>query len=65
MVFNITLQKIWNGNHLDFTFKNKESFHKIIGTKGNNDLNKFLLKKIKKNFNQQITNINQIGINTD
>ena len=49
--------KLWNGDHLDFTFKNKESFHKIIGAKGNNDLNKFLLKKIKKNFNQQITNI--------
>ena len=49
--------KLWNGNHLDFTFKNRENFHKVIGIKGNNDLNKFLLKKIKKNFNQQITNI--------
>ena len=49
--------KIWNGDHLDFTFKNKESSSKIIGAKGNNDLNKFLLKKIKKNFNQQITNV--------
>ena len=49
--------KLWNGNHLDFTFKNKENFQKIIGVKGNNDLNKFLLKKIKTNFNQQITNI--------
>lgn len=49
--------KLWNGNHLDFTFKNRENFHKVIGIKGNNDLNKFLLKKIKKNLNEEIKHI--------
>ena len=49
--------KFWNGNHLDFTLKKKEKLQKIIGIQGNNDVNKFLLKEIKKNLNQQITNI--------
>ena len=49
--------KLWNGNHIDFTFKNKSNSQKIIGVRGNNDLNKYLIKKIKKKFNQEITNI--------
>lgn len=49
--------KIWTGNHIDFTFKKREQSHKIIGVKGNNDLNKYLLKNIKKNLDQEISNI--------
>ncbi len=49
--------KIWGGNHLDFTFKNEMNCLKIIGVKGNNDLNKYLLKKIKKKLNQEIISI--------
>ncbi len=49
--------KEWSGNHLDFTFKARSASKKIIGVKGNNDLNKYLLKKIKKNLNCEIINI--------
>ena len=49
--------KYWDGNHIDFTLKNRLDTRKIIGVKGNNDFNKFLLKNIKKNLNQEITNI--------
>ena len=49
--------KIWNGNHLDFTLKTGDKSNKIIGVKGNNDLNKYLLKNIKKNLNNEVKNI--------
>ncbi len=49
--------KIWEGNHLDFTFKNKVNSKKVIGVKGNNDINKYLLRNIKKNLGKEITNI--------
>ena len=49
--------KVWEGDHLDFTFKKKLETIKIIGNKGNNSLNKFLLKKIKKNLGQEIIGI--------
>ena len=49
--------KSWSGNHLDFTFKNNPNYLKIIGARANNDLNKYLLKNIKKNLNQEITYI--------
>ena len=49
--------KIWEGNHLDFTFKQTSNYKKIIGIKGNNDINKYLLKNIKKNLNQEIIDI--------
>ena len=49
--------KIWSGNHLDFTFRNNFNSKKIIGVRGNNDLNKYLLKNIKKNLSHEITNI--------
>ena len=42
--------KIWDGNHLDFTFKKKENNRKFIGNKGNNVISKYYTKKIKKNF---------------
>ena len=49
--------KYWDGNHLDFTLKKKINTSKVIGVNGNNDLNKYLLKNIKKNLNQEIINI--------
>ena len=49
--------KYWDGNHIDFTFKNRFKSQKIIGVKGNNDLNKHLLKNIKKNLSQEIIKI--------
>ncbi len=49
--------KFWEGNHIDFTFKNSLNSQKIIGVKGNNDFNKYLIKNIKKNLGQQIINI--------
>lgn len=49
--------KEWSGNHLDFTFKKKISYSKLIGKKGNNDLNKFLISKIKKKFSTEIIKI--------
>ena len=49
--------KIWEGNHLDFTFKKKMNYQKIIGVKGNNDLNKYLIKNIKKKLNEEIVRI--------
>ena len=29
--------KVWEGNHIDFTFKKKEETRKVIGVNGNND----------------------------
>jgi predicted NAD/FAD-dependent oxidoreductase len=49
--------KEWTGNHLDFTFKIKKNSIKYIGTKGNNDICKFLIKNIKHNFLSEIIDI--------
>ena len=49
--------KIWGGNHIDLNLKSGNS-SKYIGKKGNNDIAKFLIKNIKKNFNSPITKIN-------
>jgi renalase len=49
--------KEWVGQHLDFTFEKKESTNKYIGKKGNNDICKYLTKKIKVNYNSTVTNI--------
>ena len=42
--------KIWNGNHLDFTFEKKDISEKFIGMKGNNFISKYYTKKIKISF---------------
>ena len=42
--------KIWDGNHLDFTFKKKTNKFRYIGKKANNDICKYQLKKIKQNY---------------
>ena len=48
--------KEWTGNHIDFTFKKKNSI-KYIGIKGNNDVCKYLIKNIKSNYLSSVTNI--------
>ena len=49
--------KEWLGQHLDFTLKKKEVLPKYIGKKGNNDVCKYLTKKLQVNYNSTITNI--------
>ena len=49
--------KKWSGNHLDLKFTKKINLEKYIGFKANNQISKYLLKKIKLNFNSQITKI--------
>lgn len=49
--------KQWEGDHIDFTFKKNTDSRKVIGVKGNNDFNKYLLRNIKKNLGEEITNI--------
>jgi len=49
--------KVWTGSHLDFTFKIKKNSIKYIGTKGNNDICKFLIKNIKHNYLSEIIGI--------
>ena len=38
--------KIWDGNHLDFTFEKKDNKRKFIGSIGNNAISKYYLKGI-------------------
>ena len=49
--------KIWNENHLDFSFGRKHSLTKYIGKKANNDLAKYNLKNIKKSLNSTVKKI--------
>ncbi len=49
--------KIWENNHLDFTYEKKPISNKFIGTKANNDLVKYNLKGIKKSFTSPISKI--------
>ena len=49
--------KEWPGNHLDFNFKKGRSHTMYIGTKGNNDICKFLIKNIKHNYLSEIIGI--------
>ena len=49
--------KLWNGNHLDFTFNNKDQIKRYIGKKANNDICKYQIKKIKQNYLSQIVKI--------
>jgi len=49
--------KEWSGQHLDLTFKRKKNLIKYIGSKGNNDICKYLIKNIKVNYNSAVTNI--------
>ena len=49
--------KEWSNYHLDFTFRKKEESIKYIGTKGNNDICKHLIKNIKSNYLSAVTNV--------
>ena len=49
--------KIWDGNHLDFTFEKKEKEEKYIGSKGNNVISKYYTRDIKKNFQSSVKSI--------
>jgi predicted NAD/FAD-dependent oxidoreductase len=49
--------KIWDDNHLDFTFEKKPFSTKYIGRKANNDLVKYNLKNIKQSFASPIEKI--------
>jgi renalase len=49
--------KEWFGQHLDLTFQQKKNASKYIGSKGNNDICKYLIKNIKSNFLSEVTNI--------
>ena len=48
--------KEWSGSHLDLNFKKTKSI-KYVGTKGNNDICKYLIKNIKSNFLSEVTSI--------
>ena len=56
-LINKGILKHWDGNHIDLTLEKKINNKKIIGKKGNNDFNKYLLRSIKKNLNEEIKNI--------
>ena len=49
--------KIWDGNHLDFTFEKKKKEEKYIGSKGNNVISKYYTRDIKKNFQSSVKSI--------
>ena len=49
--------KEWPGKHLDFTFEKKKKSIKYIGSKGNNDICKFLLKKIKTRYSSVVEKV--------
>jgi renalase len=49
--------KEWTGTHLDFTFEKKKNSIKYIGSKGNNDICKYLIRNIKSNYLANVTNI--------
>ena len=49
--------KIWDDNHLDFTFEKKPFSTRYIGKKANNDLIKYNLKNIKQIFASPIERI--------
>ena len=49
--------KEWSGKHLDFNFEKKKHSIKYIGSKGNNDICKHLIKHIKSNYLASVTNI--------
>jgi renalase len=49
--------KEWPGQHLDFTFEREKKSIKYIGSKGNSDICRHLIKNIKVNYNSVVTNI--------
>jgi renalase len=49
--------KEWAGKHLDFNFKKNKASIKYIGSKGNNDICKYLIKHVKSNNLSSVTDI--------
>ena len=51
--------KVWGGKHVFLNTKKKENKKhlKIIGKNGNNDISKYLLKKIKCNYQSELKKI--------
>ena len=49
--------KIWDGNHLDFTFEKKDIADKFIGSQGNNVISKYYTRNIKKRFKSTVKSI--------
>lgn len=60
-LYNKKILTVWNGNHLDFSFKNEKNKTRYIGRKANNDICKYQLKKIKQNYFSTIYKINRKG----
>ena len=58
-LIKIKILKKWSGNHIYLNSKKKENKKhiKIIGKKGNNDICKFLLKKVKCFYQSEVKNI--------
>ena len=58
-LIKIKILKKWNGNHIFLNSKKKENKKhiKIIGKKGNNDICKFLLKKVKCYYQSEVKKI--------
>ena len=58
-LIKIKILKKWSGNHIFLNFKKKENKKhiKIIGKKGNNDICKFLLKKVKCFYQSEVKKI--------
>jgi len=59
-VKNLIKKKIikkWEGNHLNFNFSKKENSTKYICSYANNDMCKFLTKKVSKQFNSKVKKI--------
>ena len=52
--------KIWSGKHIFLNLKKKEDKKhlKIVGKNGNNDISKYLLKKINCNYQSELKKIN-------
>ena len=58
-LIKIKILKKWSGNHIFLNYKKKENKKhiKIIGKKGNNDICKFLLKKVKCFYQSEVKKI--------
>lgn len=56
-LYKIKQLKIWDGNHLDFTFEKKENRDKFIGSAGNNVISKYYTQNIRKNFKSTVKSI--------
>ena len=63
---NKYILKEWSGQHLDFNFERKEKTIKYIGSKGNNDICKYLIKNMTPNRTAMVVyeNYEKLPINS-